>query len=176
MNKLKLLFLKFKLDITFIIAIFIIMILLSNKFVILHVKGSSMSPTYENGDTIILKKHNDIESGDIVVFKSPRSWHAEESKFIKRIMGKKGDVIQISKDSVTINYNIINHKRQCSNINNQKLYFKLSDDEYLVMGDNYSDSNDSISQYCLENEEFLINKENIILYGEELLKIGGIFN
>lgn len=176
MNKLKLLFVEFKSDIIFIIVTFIIMILLSNKFAILHVKGSSMSPSYESGDTIILKKCDKIDNGDIVVFKSPKSWQAEENNLIKRLVGKEGDVIQISKDSVTINYNIINHKKQCNNMYNQETYLKLNKDEYLVMGDNYSNSNDSIAQYCMGNEEFIINKNNIILHGKELFKIGGIFD
>ena len=43
-----------------------------------------------------------------------------------------------------------------------------------MLGDNVMESNDSLTQYCIGNEDFLINEENLVIHGKELFLLGGM--
>ena len=113
------------------------------------VSGSSMSPTFENGDYLIIDKLSyelgDPERYDVVVFRYPND---QKKFFIKRIIGLPNETVDIRGNTVTIT-NKENKKGFTleqpfvKNSSNNNMHFELKDHEYFVMGDNRSASSDS---------------------------------
>jgi len=113
------------------------------------VSGSSMVPTFENSDYLIVDeisyRLNEPERGDVVVFKWPR----DTSKyFIKRIIGLPGETVKIKGNTVTIKNE--SHpdgftltEPYVENKSDNTLEVTLPEDQYFVMGDNRSGSSDS---------------------------------
>lgn len=164
---------KNKSDIIFILILVVISIAISKNVAILHIRGNSMYPTYEHGNILLLKKGKEISNDDIVVFKSPESWGSNNSNFIKRAVAKQGDLVELSENEMKINNkSIYIDKHECQGI--QDTSFTLKENQYLVLGDNTSESNDSVSQYCIGNEEYIIEESSMIIYGKELLLLGGM--
>lgn len=160
-------------EIIIIIFLFALVTAVSFNFSLLHIKGSSMSPTYEDGDIVIIKHSKEIKDGDIVIFNSPESWTEDRLKFIKRIAASEGDVINITNQSVELNGKIITHLEKCETKNS--LSKKISKDELFVLGDNFGKSNDSYFQFCHDNLDFTISKDLVVTHGREFFSIGGLF-
>ncbi len=132
-----------------IIAIIIVVpirIFIAQPFI---VSGSSMYPTFENGQYLIVDELSyrlgEPKRDDVVIFKYPLQ---KEKFFIKRIIGLPGETVEIKKDVVTI-YNTENPNGIILAEPYVKVEFDtdekriLSNDEYFVMGDNRSASSDS---------------------------------
>jgi signal peptidase I len=113
------------------------------------VDGSSMDPTFKNGQYLIVDElsyhFRSPERGSVLIFKYPRN---PSEYFIKRVIGLPGETISI-KDGVvsitspedtkgiTLNEPYVKYKKS----DNQT--FTLKADEYFVMGDNRYASADS---------------------------------
>jgi signal peptidase I len=113
------------------------------------VSGSSMVPTFQNGDYLIVDKISyklgDPERNDVVIFKYPKD---QTKFFVKRIIGLPGETVDIKGNLVTITNG--EHKEgfeltepYVKNISDNTLHVELGSDEYFVMGDNRSGSSDS---------------------------------
>ncbi|MBP9715225.1 MAG: signal peptidase I [Candidatus Pacebacteria bacterium] len=113
------------------------------------VSGSSMVPTFENGEYLIVDEISYIlgepSRGDVVIFRYPND---TKKFFIKRIIGLPGETVDVNGNEVTI-YNKENeggiklsqpYLKTSSGI---KTHTELKDDEYFVMGDNRGASSDS---------------------------------
>lgn len=112
----------------------------------------SMKPTFLPGDRILVNKLvYDLrrpKRGEIVVFESPVKPHRD---FIKRLVGKGGEVLQIEKGNIKINSDVIDSP----DIFNQIYYYKIGDfitgkekikipsNHYFMLGDNSLRSKDS---------------------------------
>ena len=103
------------------------------------VSGSSMVPTFENGDYLIIDKVS-YELGspkrdDVVVFRYP----GDTSKFfIKRIIGLPNETVNIKGNEVTITNGDYKEGFKLEqpfvkNISNNDTHFELKNDEYFVM-------------------------------------------
>ena len=113
------------------------------------VSGSSMVPTFENKNYLIVDKIsyklNDPKRDDVVVFRYP----GDTTKFfIKRIIGLPNETVDIKGNDVFIT----NEKYKegfkldqpfVKNLANNDTHFELKNDEYFVLGDNRSASSDS---------------------------------
>jgi signal peptidase I len=123
-----------------------IRILVAQPFV---VSGSSMLPTFENGDYLIIDELSyrlgEPERLDVVVFKYP----GDTSKyFIKRIIGMPGETVVVSGNEV-----VVSSEANPGGMKIDQSYVKyagdnhvtvvLEDSEYFVMGDNRPASSDS---------------------------------
>jgi signal peptidase I len=113
------------------------------------VSGSSMVPTFENGNYLIVDKisykFKEPTRADVIVFRYPND---KTKFFIKRIIGLPGETIDINGSIVTIvnKMNPDGFILDQSYIKNQaenKIHLTLKGDEYFVMGDNRSGSSDS---------------------------------
>ena len=108
----------------------------------LRIKGDSMSPTYIQGDYILVNRRkydlNKPKRGDIVLFQHPGLGN---KYVIKRIVGGPGELIRLKKPESYVLANSL------SNLTNSDptLYSEqiLDEDEYFLLGDNPSNSLDS---------------------------------
>ena len=71
--------------------------------VIVHVDGTSMLPTLQDGQKVLLNKTKDIHVGDIVVAESD-----EYGGIIKRVGDIQGDEIYLQSDNKNVDYEYIN--------------------------------------------------------------------
>jgi signal peptidase I len=113
------------------------------------VSGTSMVPTFENGDYLIVDelsyRFESPHRGDVVVFKYPKD---ESLYFIKRIIGVPGDTVQINGSTVTI----VNAEHPegfkldepyIANKSSNITTTVVTPGNYFVMGDNRPASSDS---------------------------------
>lgn len=130
--------------------IILIIVLLVVTFVGQRVKviGSSMSPTLEDADGILVDKLtyrlSDPERFDIVVF--PYRYEPNTT-YIKRIIGLPGESVYIDNSgNIYINDEILEEGYGNEVIKNPGTAYKkiiLGEDEYFVLGDNRNISSDS---------------------------------
>lgn len=114
------------------------------------VSGSSMVPTFENSDYLIVDEISyrlgEPERLDVVIFKYPKD---PTKFFIKRIIGLPNETVDIKGDTVTITNKdnkegfAIDQAFVKNPSNDEAMHFELGADEYFVMGDNRDASSDS---------------------------------
>ena len=111
------------------------------------VDGHSMEPTLSNGDNLIVDKlsyrFHDPERYDIIVFPYQ---HAENTYYIKRIIGLPGETVQVINGYVYINGEKLNEHYGAEVMEDPGIAaepIKLGEDEYFVLGDNRNHSSDS---------------------------------
>lgn len=110
--------------------------------------GDSMNPILYNGDTILVNRlsYNVTipKRGDIVVFKPNGN---ENSHFyVKRLIGLPGETVEIKEGKIYINGKQLKETYDTTEIVTEgvaKEPVKLSGEEYFVLGDNRSGSEDS---------------------------------
>lgn len=107
------------------------------------VSGTSMEPTYHDGDRLAVFYTNDVKLNDIVV-----SWSETLDEYIvKRVIGTPGDKIEITggalyRNGARVYESYINEIYWDSSI---EVSVELSDDQYFLLGDNRNHSMDSRS-------------------------------
>jgi signal peptidase I len=83
-----------------VVAVFIVRTYLVQPFL---VSGSSMSPTFENGDYVLVDELTyhlrAPERGEVVVFHDPQDY---ATYFIKRVIGLPGEKVVIKNNSITV--------------------------------------------------------------------------
>lgn len=115
------------------------------------VSGSSMVPTYHNGDILLTEKvtdDTDLAIGDVVVF---RNEETNGSSYIKRICALPGDTVQIVNGVLYVN-------RVPQETDFDKMayngiadtMFTVPEGSYFVLGDNRNHSNDSRLIGCVD--------------------------
>ncbi|MCC7160172.1 signal peptidase I [Candidatus Nomurabacteria bacterium] len=113
------------------------------------VSGSSMVPTFENGDYLIVDKISYIigtpKRDDVVVFRYPGD---PKKFFIKRVIGLPGETVDIKGNDVTITNEahkdgFVLNQSFIKNFGGVDAHMILKNDEYFVLGDNRGASSDS---------------------------------
>jgi len=148
---------------TFKYIILIVIVLLVAVYIVSlqQIVGSSMSPTFNDGDIIILDKISpkfiQVKRGDIISFK-----HSNTKYLIKRVIGVPGDYVELKNNKLYIDGNYIEESYLGDVINKdfsltELGYETIPDGMYLVLGDNREDSLDS-----RDSNVGLIKKEDII--------------
>lgn len=112
------------------------------------VEGTSMMPSLVDQERIFINKFvyrfGSIERGDMVVFWFPRD---PTKSYIKRVIGLPGDTIEVDNGTVVVN----NHRLEETYVTDEyrdrssMAPFRVQPDEYFVLGDHRSSSNDSRS-------------------------------
>ena len=129
-----------------IVVCVVVSVLVGNmigRFVItpVRVEGDSMEDTYHEGDIRACFRLGSIDRGDVVVVSE------EGTNLIKRVIGMPGDTIYITSDGVYINDELYSEDY----LKDGETFFggqlsdpiTLSEDEYVVLGDNRWVSRDS---------------------------------
>ncbi len=119
---------------------------------VLQVYGTSMTPTFNDGEIVVLVKSSDFECGDIIAF------YYNNKILLKRVIGTPGDWINIDADGTVY----VNNKKldepyvtdmslgECD----LELPYQVPENAYFVMGDHRSASIDSRSSVvgCIRDE------------------------
>ncbi len=101
-----------------------------------------MEPTLQNGNALLLKKRGVPQKGDIVTA------YIDELDYtvVKRILAAEGDTVNIDESGV-----YVNGKWAAESVKNgqNNIDFRVSANEYFLIGDNIADSLDSRSLGCV---------------------------
>lgn len=134
------------------------------------VDGSSMDPTLEGGQYLLVNRlvylqfdlqrlsrivpfwqADDRSSryaihapnrGEIIVFQFPRD---PSKDFVKRVVGLPGELIEIRNGRVLVDGNVLEEPYLAAKDNSNSAARRLEEGEYYVLGDNRAHSNDSRS-------------------------------
>ncbi len=122
---------------------------------VLEIYGSSMNPTFQNGDIVVSVKTADLERGDICCL------YYNNHILVKRVIGLEGDEILIDEDGRVF----VNGKELDEPYVGQKMLgdcdiefpYTVPEQTVFVLGDNRSTSVDSrnASIGCISNEEIV---------------------
>ena len=113
------------------------------------VSGASMSPTFENGEYLIVDelsyRFEAPRRGDVVIFRYPRD---PSEFFIKRIIGLPGETVIVSGGQVSIKQTngetiALTEPYVINPGNGRDTTVEVDSQSYFVMGDNRPESSDS---------------------------------
>lgn len=111
-----------------------------------QIPSGSMEPTIQIGDRVwtdkLFLRFTPIQRGDIIVFDPPESVHAEYP-YIKRAIGLPGETVEVKRGTVLINGQPIEEPYIAAVPSYSWGPTTLAADEYFVLGDNRTASNDS---------------------------------
>ena len=122
---------------------------------VLQIAGTSMTPTLNNGDIVVLIKSNKLERGDLCGFSY------SNKVLIKRVIGVPGDVISIDRDgTVYLNGEILEEPYISDKALGEcdiEFPFIVPEESYFLMGDHRATSIDSRSSLigCISNEQIV---------------------
>lgn len=71
--------------------------------ILVHVEGTSMNPTLQDGQTVLVNKTHDIKVGDIVI-----AYSDQYGGIIKRVDSVEGNSIHLVSDNKEVSYEYIN--------------------------------------------------------------------
>lgn len=115
--------------------------LIVNFFVTIStISGSSMYPTYKDGEVVFIDNiTKDFNNGDVVILNSP----IEDAKYIKRICGVPNDTLEIKEGVLYRNGKRVEESYVKFSQSETLGKFTLRENQYWVMGDNRAGSSDS---------------------------------
>lgn len=122
---------------------------------VLQVSGTSMEPTLDDGDIILLLKSERFTTGDIC------GLYWQNKLLLKRVIGGPGDIIDIdAAGNVTVNGRELDEPYLTDKALGEcdiTLPYQVPENRYFVMGDHRSTSVDSRSSVigCIEKEQIV---------------------
>jgi signal peptidase I len=133
-------------DLVFSVVLAVIVILFLYQPV--KVEGTSMMPTLDDQERIFINKFvyrlhfGKIDRGDTVVFWFP---HDPTKSYIKRVIAVPGDRVEVDHGSVIVNGQALVENYVPEEYRDQSSMTETTvpNDEYFVLGDHRSSSNDS---------------------------------
>lgn len=156
--------------ISLMFSVAIVIFLTRSGVSIVSIKGDSMSPTFESNDTIVMVQADEIGAEQVVILRKPDTWveYKTKEKLIKRIVGIPNDTFSFNGKEIKINdKTIIDIEKSNYHCEAEPQEFTLKEGEFLVIGDNYTNSLDSFHVFCNGKEhDMIIDIEYIDNYGE----------
>ena len=159
-----------------------------------YIPTISMAPVLNVNDRVLVIKSpifsDDIDYGDIVVFypvdKKPRpiiellldslninkivNIEVNEPVYIKRVIGKEYDLIEISNSGILYLNNVIQDYPKIDTTNLNVKEWLIPSGEYFVLGDNLSNSSDS-RIYGTINQKNIVGKAWLKIYPFDQIKV-----
>ncbi|HEX9797147.1 MAG TPA: signal peptidase I [Anaerolineales bacterium] len=109
----------------------------------IRVEGNSMEPSLHDGEFVVVNRLayrlDNPARGDIVVFHFPLD---TGRRFIKRIVGEPGDIVQIQGGQVYVNGNLLDEPYIAA-APRYSGEWQVGPDQAFVLGDNRNNSSDS---------------------------------
>lgn len=125
-----------------LVVVAAVAVLIATLFLpILQISGDSMSPTYQNGEIVVLFKSGDFERGDVIGF------YYQGKILLKRVIGVPGDtVVMDGEGNVYVNAELLEEDYVSEkSLGDCDLEFPyvVPEQSYFVLGDRRSNSVDS---------------------------------
>ncbi len=115
------------------------------------VKGPSMNPTLQHGDTLILRKSHNPKRGQIIVFRDV----TKDRILIKRVIAVSGDHLVIKNSKIYLNGKQLSEPYLKESHFSGDQNIKIPKGKLFVLGDNRNCSRDSRSFGCVKKEEMI---------------------
>lgn len=129
---------------TFAVAIALALVIRTFIFEPVRVDGHSMDYTLADNEYMIVTKYDYLlgepERFDVVICHYPERGR---TNFVKRLVGLPGDTVSMLNGTLYVNGEAIDEPYITNKANYNRQAYTLKDDEYFVLGDNRSSSNDS---------------------------------
>ena len=129
--------------ITLIVAVavfFLLQITIQSSVVV----GSSMNPTLEHGQRLLVNKlaykFHPPERGDVIVFRSPNN---QRTEFVKRVIAVPSDNVEVKSETVYVNGTQLYEPYIAAPPHYALSEQEVPQESYFVLGDNRNNSNDS---------------------------------
>ena len=126
--------------------------------------GRSMEPTLYDGERLIIDRVSyrlhEPERGDIVIFHPPNN---PQTVYIKRIIGLPGDVVEVMDGAVYVNGQELDEPYIKDKPKYTLAATEIPAEEYFVLGDNRTNSNDSHNGWTVA-EESIIGKAWVVIW------------
>jgi len=134
----------------------VVFLILQTAFQTFVVVGTSMKPTLENGQRLLINKIvyklHSPERGDVIVFRPPQN---NEADYVKRLIAIPGDTVEIKQGTVYINGEKLTEDYISEKPRYSMPATTVKEDEYFVLGDNRNHSNDS-------HTGWMVPRQNIV--------------
>ncbi len=117
--------------------------------------GSSMSPTLEDGEIVVVIKSDSAKSGDVIAF------YYNNKLFIKRVIALGGSVVDMDQEgNVFVDGSLLDEPyltEKAVGSGDVEFPFTVPDGQYFVLGDNRMTAADSRSNIigCVDPENML---------------------
>ena len=129
---------------TFAVAIALALVIRTFIFEPVRVDGHSMDYTLADNEYMIVTKYDYLlgepERFDVIICPYPERGR---TNFVKRLVGLPGDTVSMLNGTLYVNGEAIDEPYITNKANYNMQAYTLKDDEYFVLGDNRSSSNDS---------------------------------
>lgn len=125
-------------------AVAIALVIRTFLFEFVRVDGQSMAETLQNSERMFVTKLDywtgNPDRFDVVICHYPdRGW----TDFVKRVVGLPGDTVAMLNGTLLVNGKSVDEPYITHKANYNMSPYTLAEDEYFVLGDNRSNSNDS---------------------------------
>lgn len=124
---------------------------------VLQISGTSMEPSLNDGDIVLLVKTNDLQTGDLCAF------YYSNKILIKRVIATPGDYIQMDADgNVFLNGTLLDEpyiSEKALGECDVTFPYQVPENSYFVMGDHRQTSIDSRSSVigCIADDHIIGN-------------------
>jgi signal peptidase I len=118
---------------------------------------SSMEPTFQQGDCIMVSKvsyrSSGPQRGDVIIFDPPFD---SQFPFIKRVIGLPGEIVEIKDGEVSINGTPLAEDEYIAAQPNYTMSAtEVPENEYFVLGDNRNNSTDSSKGWTVPRDNVI---------------------
>jgi signal peptidase I len=172
---------------TILIDLFETIVIAGGIFVVIYaflfrpyqVNGESMMPNFHNGEYILTNlitlRINELEKGEVVVFKAPVD---HDKDYIKRIIGVPGDTVMVNEGRVYVNGEAVDESEYLSptlltsngNFMKPGQTATVPEDQYFVLGDNRNASSDSRDWGFVPKKD-IVGKSMVVYWPPKEFKI-----